>query len=106
VYRRLGGTKGALYEKGIIFVSMEKEMKIIIWEQVLFAHQRIVSTVKRIQFVSDRKSCIVLRGCWCHITVLRAHLPNEKTSDDSNDSFDEELEEVFDHFPKYNMKIM
>jgi hypothetical protein len=26
--------------------------------------------------------------------------------DDSKDSFYEELEEVFDHFPKYHMKIL
>jgi len=33
VYRRLGGTKGALQEQGIIFFSMEKETTIINWEQ-------------------------------------------------------------------------
>jgi hypothetical protein len=37
--------------------------------------------------------------------VLNVYAPNEEKSDDSNDSFYEELEEVFDHFPKYHMKI-
>ena len=32
-YRRLGGTKGALYRQGTIISSIEREMKIIIWEQ-------------------------------------------------------------------------
>jgi hypothetical protein len=28
----------------------------------LFIHKRIISAVKRVQFVSDRMSCIILRG--------------------------------------------
>ena len=34
------------------------------------------------------------------------HAPSEEKSDDSKDSFFEELEQVFDHFPKYDMKIL
>jgi len=36
--------------------SMGKEMIIISWEQVLFVHRRIVSAVKRVEFVRDRLS--------------------------------------------------
>ena len=32
-----------------------------------FVHRRLVSAVKRIEFVSDRLSYIVLRGRWLHI---------------------------------------
>jgi hypothetical protein len=32
--------------------------------------------------------------------------PTEEKSDDSKDSFCEELEQVFDHFPKYHTKIL
>ena len=32
--------------------------------------------------------------------------PSEDKSDDSKDSFYEELEQVFKHFPKYHMKII
>jgi hypothetical protein len=46
VNRRLGGTKGARKGQRIIF-SMEKEMKLINWEQDFFVHHRVVSTVKR-----------------------------------------------------------
>jgi hypothetical protein len=35
-----------------------------------FVHKRIISAVKRVEFVSDRMSNIILRGCWCHIIVL------------------------------------
>jgi hypothetical protein len=35
-----------------------------------FVHKRIISAVKRVEFVSDRMSNIILRGRWCHI-ILR-----------------------------------
>jgi hypothetical protein len=49
---------------------------------------------------------MVLRGRWCNIIVLNVHAPTEEKSDDSKDSFCEELEQVFDHFPKYHIKIL
>jgi hypothetical protein len=51
-------------------------------------------------------SYIVLRGRCCNIIVLNAHAPTVEKGDDSKDSFCEELEGVFDHFPKYHMKIL
>ena len=51
-------------------------------------------------------SYIVLRVRWCNIIALNVHAPSEEKSDDSKDSFYEELEQVFDHFPKYHMKII
>ena len=51
-------------------------------------------------------SYVVLRGRWCNIIVLNVHAPSEEKSDDLKDSFYEELEQVFDHFPKYHMKII
>ena len=65
-----------------------------------------VSAVKTAEFVSDRVSYIVLRGRWCNIIVLNVHAPSEKKSDDSKDSFYEDLEQVFDHFPTYHIKIL
>jgi len=54
-----------------------------------------VSAVKRVEFVSDMIPYIVLRGRWCNITVLNVHAPSEEKSDDSRESFYEELEQVF-----------
>jgi exonuclease III len=71
-----------------------------------FVHQRIVSAIKRVELVSDRILYIVLRGRWCNIILLNAHAPTEDRGDDSKDSFYEELEGRFDHFPKYHMKIL
>ena len=79
-------------------------MKIISWEQDFL--YTTVSTVTRLEFVSDMMSYIVLRGRWCNIIVLNVHAPSEEKSDNSKASFYEELEHVFDHFPKYDMKIL
>ena len=38
-----------------------------------FVHHRIVSAVKRVEFVSDRVSYIVLRGRWFNIIILNVH---------------------------------
>ena len=51
-------------------------------------------------------SYIVLRGRWYNIIVLNVHAPSEDKCDDSKDSFYEELEQVFDHFPRYHTKIL
>jgi len=50
-------------------------------------HHSIVSAVKRVEFVSDRVSYIVLRGRWFDIIVLNVHATSEEKSDDSKDSF-------------------
>jgi exonuclease III len=71
-----------------------------------FIHQRIVLAGKTVEFISDRMSCIVLRGHWCNIVVLNEHALTEEKSSGSKDSFYEELEQVFNHFPKYQMKIL
>jgi exonuclease III len=38
--------------------------------------------------------------------VLNVHAPTEDKIDDMKDSFYEELERIFDKFPKYNLKIL
>jgi len=75
-------------------------MKIINWERVYFVHHRIVSAVMRVQRVRDWMSYIVLSGHWCNIIVLNGHATSEEKSDNSKDSFYEELEQVFYHLPK------
>jgi exonuclease III len=55
-----------------------------------FVHHRIVSAVKRAEFVSVRMTYRVLRACCCIIIVLNMYAPSEEKSDDSKDSFSEE----------------
>jgi exonuclease III len=52
-------------------------------------------------------SYIILRGCRCHI-ILNAHAPTEDKRQKTKvkDNFYEELERVFDKFPKYHTKIL
>jgi hypothetical protein len=68
-------------------------------------HKRIISTVKRAEFVSNRVSYILLRGPWCHIIVLNVHAPSEDKTDEVKDSFFEELEHVVDKVSRYHMKF-
>jgi hypothetical protein len=50
-------------------------------------HKRIISAVKRDEFVSDRMSYIILRGRWYHIIVLNIHAQTEEKTDDVKDRF-------------------
>jgi hypothetical protein len=69
-------------------------------------YKRIISEIKRVEFVSHRMSYIILRGRGCHIIVLNIDGPTQYTIDDVKDNLYEELERVFDKFPKCHMKIM
>ena len=42
-----------------------------------FVHRRILSAVKRVEFVSDRLSYIVLRGRWLNIILVNVHAPHQ-----------------------------
>ena len=75
-------------------------------ETGFFVHHRRVSAVKRVVFVSDRVSYIVLGGHWCHFIVLNVHAPTEEQIDNSKDSFQKNFEQVSDHFTKYHIKIL
>ena len=52
-----------------------------------FIHKRIKSTVKKVEFISDRLSYLVLKGRWCDIVVINAHAPTEDKDDHIKDSF-------------------
>jgi exonuclease III len=65
-----------------------------------------MSAVKRVEFLSDRMSYVILRGLWYNIIVLNVHAPAEDKIDYIKDRFYEELEQVFDKFLKYHMKIL
>jgi len=58
-------------------------------------HHSVVLAVKREEFVSNRMTYIVLKGCRCNVIALNVHAPNEEKSDDSQDSFCKKLEQVF-----------
>jgi len=62
--------------------------------------------VKRVEFVSDGLSYIVLRGRWRNIIVVNVHAPSEEKCGESKDSYNEELQQMFDHFSKYHMKML
>jgi hypothetical protein len=49
---------------------------------------------------------IILKDHLCDIIVLNGHAPTEDKDDVIKDSFYEELEQVFDQFPRYYTKIL
>jgi hypothetical protein len=57
-----------------------------------FVHRRILSAVKRVEFISDRISYVILRGRWFNIIILNDHAPTEDKIDDIKARFYEELE--------------
>jgi hypothetical protein len=63
-----------------------------------------MSAVKRVEFVSDVIHNTGSR--WLHSVILNVHAPTADKSDDVKDSFYEELECIFDKFPKYHMNIL
>jgi hypothetical protein len=74
-------------------------------ERGFFVHKRILSAVRRVEFISDRMSYIILGGSWCNIIALNVHVPCEDKGDDVKDSFYEELGRVFDQLPRYGIKM-
>jgi hypothetical protein len=49
--------------------------------------KRIISAIKRLEFVRDRTSYIILISHWCDIIFLNVHTPTEDETDDMKDIF-------------------
>ena len=45
---------------------------------MIFCTPQKLSTVMRVDFVSNRMSYIVVRGRWCNIIVLNVHAPSKE----------------------------
>jgi hypothetical protein len=103
-YRSDGRAVGLRQQENTHFY-MERGRRTMIGYR-FFVHKRIISAVMRVEFASDRISYIVLKGRRFHIIVLNVHASTEDKTDDVKDSFYEELESIFDKFPKYHMKML
>jgi hypothetical protein len=60
--------------------SLELEIGFIV-------HERNISAVRKVEFVSDRMPYIMLRSCWSHIIVLNVYAPTKDKTVDVKDSF-------------------
>jgi hypothetical protein len=86
-YRRLGGPPGPVWTCGKSRLHRDS-----IPDRPARSSEAIPTElpVKRVEFVNDRVSYIVLRGRWCNVIVLNVHALSKEKSDDSGDSFYEE----------------
>jgi len=55
---------GTVRAEGLCFI-LRKRKNIFNCEEFFFVRHRIISAIKGVEFVSDRTSYSVLRGCWC-----------------------------------------
>jgi hypothetical protein len=96
----LVGVQEVGWQKGrrIVHFATDRGRGIIGKGQVFFVHEKIASADRRVEFIGDRMSCVILRGRWCNIIVLNVHAPCEDTGDDVKGSFYEELGRVSGRF--------
>jgi hypothetical protein len=52
-----------------------------------FVHKRIISAVRRVEFVTDRMSYKTLRGRWRDIIILNVHAPTEDKVNNVKENF-------------------
>jgi hypothetical protein len=57
------------------------ESKKFVWKIGFNVHKRII------EFVSEKMSCMILRGHWCDITVLKVLAPRVDKIDNVKGSF-------------------
>ena len=88
------GRRGDSKSKGLRFLPYKKNNNHHLGTG-LFVKNSIVSAVKRVEFVSDKTSYIVLRGRSFNIIVWNVHTSSQEKSDDSKDCFYEQLQHVF-----------
>jgi hypothetical protein len=75
--------KAVLKEQSVIRFLLKRKWKSSIRNRI-FVHQKAVSAMKRVEFVSDRMSHIVLRGRWFDIVMrmqkLRIKVVTQRTA--------------------------
>jgi len=67
------GQMGQDNSRGIYFFFYEQGNEIQQLETGLLVHHKIDTADKRVEFVSDRMSYVLLRGHWCNTFFLNVH---------------------------------
>jgi hypothetical protein len=76
----------------IIHFLWRREWGSSVRDSFFFVCKRIIPAARIVEFIRDRLSYVILRGCWCITVVLNVHAPwEDKNDDDVTDIFYEEL---------------
>jgi hypothetical protein len=65
----------------------------------LFPHNKNISTIERVEFISNSISYVICRGRCCNIVALKVHVRTEDEID-VKDKVCEKLESVFNKYQK------
>jgi hypothetical protein len=84
-----------------MFFLRKRKRKASVMSSFFLVHHSTVSAVKKVEFISDRKPYIVLKGRWYNIIVLNVH---EYVR--SKNTFHYEFEQGFDYFSNYLTKTL
>jgi hypothetical protein len=76
----------------VVALNLHENTNFLMERGISFFHKITISEVKRAELVIDRMSHITLRGRWCHIIIQNVHASIDDKTDDTKDSFYEELE--------------
>jgi hypothetical protein len=74
------GRGGISNSRQLYIFPLEREFNHHLGKE-FFVHNRIISAVKRVEFVSDRMLYITPKGRWCDIIVLNVHAATEDKDD-------------------------
>jgi hypothetical protein len=78
------GQRGHKKSRDYNFFLLKMKRESSIGNKIII-HHKILSAVKRTEFVIDRVSYTVLRCRWCNIIILEVRTLSEEKSDDSKD---------------------
>ena len=74
--------RGHRQSRVLYFFLWKRTRKSSIGNKIFLYTICTIFAVKRVEFLGDRMSLVVLRGRWCNIIVWNVHAPSEEKSDD------------------------
>ncbi|XP_045494840.1 craniofacial development protein 2-like [Colias croceus] len=100
-----GNGECALDDGFMLFYSGNLDGKHINGTGFMVANKN-VSSVLRFDAISERICVLRLKGKFSNITIINAYAPTELADEETKDSFYDDLENVYEQAPQYDVKIL